>query len=356
MTNKDRDFARTKAVVDQPVANGTLPGASIMVIHKGEPVLTYATGLARLDPPVRATTESVWAIASITKPISAVALLKQVDRGAFSLDQPVAEILPEFAPGKEKVLVRHLVSHASGMGHEFPDEDDLARFGWVGALGRMPLFYEPGTSTIYSTAAFEIVKALVVQSSGCGWTDFLNAEIFGPVGMTSTTFCPDPSLGDRLAVVYNDDGTTDNWANDPDEQDLEMAGRGLYSTLDDFVAFGKALVDRNNSLLSPETYDEMTRLQTPGLRDYIGGNIVTWGLGWYLNRDGRPNGFGRYLSERAFGHGGATTTRLTIDPENELVLAFMSNRIDMTFDQETLEARVADAVMQDLGLAAKPRY
>src|SRR3954463_13990484 len=109
------DFRNTRTLLNQWVADGTMPGASVLVQQRGERLFEYATGLARKEPRVPATVDGLWAVASISKPVTTAALMQQVEAGRVSLDQPVVELLPGFGPGKERVLVRHLLTHSSGL-------------------------------------------------------------------------------------------------------------------------------------------------------------------------------------------------------------------------------------------------
>jgi CubicO group peptidase (beta-lactamase class C family) len=234
----------------------------------------------------------------------------------------------------------------------WPHEGEKEQSGVVAALAREPFAYVSGTGVAYSTAVFEIVKALVVKYGGHSWSSYMREHIFDPLNMNDTGFRLSPEGISRVALAYDKESSSDNWANDPAAQKWEFAGGGLFSTLDDLASFGCSFLSADASLLKPETYEAMTSLQTEGLKDVASGEPVTWGFGWYLNRDGRVGGFGHYMSECAFGHGGATGTRLNVDPENQVVVVFLGNRIGMKVDESNLwETAVTDAAMQDLGLA-----
>ena len=160
------DFQNTKALLDQWVADGTMPGASVLVQQRGVRLFEYATGLARAEPRLPATVDGLWAVASISKPVTTSAIMQQVEAGRVSLDQPVVELLPEFGPGKEKVLVRHLLTHSSGLSDRWEYADVNSIDERVALLGKQRLLYEPGTACQYTNFDMDLASAIVQRLSG----------------------------------------------------------------------------------------------------------------------------------------------------------------------------------------------
>jgi CubicO group peptidase (beta-lactamase class C family) len=343
MPDASTQFQASRAIVDRWTKVGKLPGASVLVQQHGQPVLEYASGYADLERKIPATTETIWAVASVSKPVAATALMQLVDAGKVDLDQPVVELLPDFGPDREKILVQHLVTHMSGLPEEWPDREILRTEGWAKAIATLPLLFTPGTRCSYSTTAFQLLWPLVYKFMNQDWTSYTNQHLFTPLGMRDSSFSPPASWDDRIAVVYDMENSRNTWPNDPEVRAMQMVGGGLFSTLRDLAAFGQAFLRQEPGMISAESKRKMTEVQTDGLRD-IEGDLVTWGLGWYLNMSG---GRGELLSEDSFYHGGATTTVLAVDPARDLVIVFLANRVEYP-DGSTLHAELIDSIIREL--------
>jgi serine-type D-Ala-D-Ala carboxypeptidase len=327
------------------VASGALPSGVLAVANSEDIVRLEAFGPVASD--------SIFLIASITKPIFATSLMRLVERGRILLNEPVARLVPEFgANGKQDVRLWHLLTHTSGL-----DE------GWwttVGTRGRhewsravevacaAPLQFRPGTRYAYCNPTFFVMGDMVQRLSGKDHVTWMQDEVLGPLGMHDTSFVP-PESG-RVVPVLDPP-----W---PDEQGratwigLRNPAGGLWSTAHDLVRFGQALLRDGTfegyRLLAPATLRAMTTLQTAGIRALTGAGEFQsfYGLGFSKSGLGGENGPSAELrSSAGFGHGGATGTYLWIEPEFDLIFVFLTNRWlqDDTHLKRSLNATIAAA-------------
>jgi CubicO group peptidase (beta-lactamase class C family) len=288
-------------------------------------------------------TDSLFWIASMTKPITSAALMMLVDEGKVKLDDPVSKYLPEFAEQwlaveqskerivlqkpKQAVTVRHILTHTSGL----PGTGRLERDGPRLLLDRLslrdavlsytltPLQNEPGTKWVYSNPGINTVGRIIEVVGKMPYEKFMQEKLFTPLGMKDTTFWPDEKQMARLAKTYrpnkSKDGleaTTITLFRHPlsDRTRQPMPAGGLFSTASDVSNFCRMVLAGGEfggkRYLSEKSVKEMTSSQTGDLP-------VSFGLGWAASKkEGEP-----------FGHGGAYGTNMTIDPKRGLVLVYL---------------------------------
>lgn len=326
--------------------SGVLPGAALLIRQAGETKLSFACGYASFDPEIPATIDHIWVVASISKPVAATALLQLVDRGLVRLEQKVSELLPEFKP--ETVMVRHLLTHTSGLCAMEPEVGLIREKGRIRAIADQGLLFEPGTKCSYSTPALDLIEEIVSRISGLNWVEYTQRHLFQPTQMHHTSYYLPVVWRDKLARVYDSQNQVDPWWNEHYLRDIGLAGGGMFSTLQDLGSFADAFLNGGSPLLTLNGYKEMTRLQTPGLFN-LEGAVQTWGLGWYLNQDNeKASGFGP-LSQNAFGHGGATGTWFCIDPDSKLTAVFLTNRLGISLAEITaMQNRLMTILLKEL--------
>ncbi|MGW3355025.1 serine hydrolase domain-containing protein [Streptomyces bungoensis] len=361
----DRHFARH-------VDEGRLPGWLLAVARGGRVAHLSTYGRRDLAAGLPVEADTLWRIYSMTKPVTAVAVLQLVEEGRLSLDDPVDRHLPEFAeprvyeggsgtavrtrPARGPILVRHLLTHTAGLTFGFyhkhpvdalyreagleysvPPGKDLAET--VEVYARMPLQFEPGTQWNYSVAS-NVLGRVIEVVSGQALDGFLADRIFHPLGMTDTGFCVTPEQGPRLAELY---GETDDGGIAP-ISGLPVRGRprflsgsgGLVSSAPDFHRFMEMLrrggeLD-GTRLLSPGSVALMTRNQLPG-----GAELSAFGAQVHQERGNDGLGFGfnvsvvtdpaRTLSPSSpgtYGWTGVATTAFWVDPARDLTVQFMT--------------------------------
>ncbi|MER5431938.1 serine hydrolase domain-containing protein [Streptomyces sp. NPDC002588] len=276
--------------------DGTVPGA-VALVARGDEVEVVAVGSLDADGSAPMTRDSLFRIASITKPLVAAALLMLVEDGTVALTAPVAEWLPELAdpvvvrtpsspvedvvPAARPITVEDLLSSRPGWG--FPSDFALpavqalfsvqkdgrnpAAFpdpaAWLRDLSRVPLLYQPGEAWLYNTAS-DLQGILIARASGRGLPDFMAERLFEPLGMKDTAFEAPAEKRDRFTTAYRPDGAGALEVTDrPDGQWSRVpvfpsGAGGLVSTADDWLAFARLLLDGGGRLLSPTSVSRMT--------------------------------------------------------------------------------------------------
>lgn len=282
-------------------------------------------------------TDGIYLLASISKPIVGTAIMQLVEDGRLLIDDPVVRHIPEFrANGKAGVTVWHLMTHTSGLDDSYQNEpaDPSKRppdvpFSELDLRSAVSTYlkFAPGSRFEYCNAGFRILGELIRRLSGKSYQEYLRERVFAPTGMVDSTFQPAPSQGRRVLPV------TDMPAEFGDDPlavftSLQTPAGGIYSTAADLVAFGQAYLNggkgKHGRLLGPAAIRLMTRLQTDGITVYEQGvpYPIHWGLTW-ARMSPRE---GLLLSPATYQHGGATGTHLWVDPENDLVVVFLTNR------------------------------
>lgn len=372
-----------KGFVDQ----GVLAGVAIAVVHNGRKVHEATIGrkdIARNEPLSR---DTIYRIYSMTKPVTAVAMMLLHEDGLWSPDDPIAKCLPEFedvkGPGGGKPdhppTMRELMTHTAGFGYGIGlgpfDETDAAYIAagiWQSdsledfsrKVAAIPLAYQPGSTWRYSLS-MDLQGAVIERLSGQPLPDFMRARIFEPLGMKDTAFhLPEAKLP-RLATLYHMYGVNEltvldhpSFVRDPRvPPKIASGGGGLYSTMDDYTRFagmllGKGRLD-DNRLLAPASVEMLTANHLP--EDIIRRGVIAGfqkvgpGRGYGFNgavffdpqAAGAPVGRGTYQWD------GASGVWFWIDPENDLLFVGMIQRMmqeGMPRLQDLTQAMIADAL------------
>ncbi len=303
-----------------------------------------ASGRAVLDPAEAMSTDAIFWIASMSKPILAALLLMLQDDGLLNVDDPVEKYLPEFkglktADGKNaKVTIRHLLTHTSGMGEITADQARERRTltDVIPLYVAKPVGYTPGSKWVYCQSGINTGGRIAEVVTKEPLEKLLQKRLFGPLGMKDTTFYLTEKQLPRLAKSYKRtakgelEATAIGFLNgkSPTSTDRFPAPNGgLFSTASDYARFCQ-MVLRGGELdgkryLKSETVKLMTTIQTGDLKTgFTPGN--GWGLGWCVVRE--PQGVTATLSPGTFGHGGAYGTQAWIDPTERRVYILMVQR------------------------------
>jgi CubicO group peptidase (beta-lactamase class C family) len=348
---------RTQRLMDvlrREVDSGRLPGAVAMVARRGQIALFEAVG--QQDPATGKAmqTDSIFRIYSMTKPVVSVAVMMLVERGQLLLSDPVSRWLPEFANqqvttanGLEAVrnpaTVQDLLRHTAGLTYEFLGTSPVQQqYGQVKIASRertnaefcqtlasVPLQFQPGTVWAYSRAT-DVLGRLVEVVSGQGLGAFLQAEIFGPLGMVDTGFAVPPEQQHRIAEPFAHDpnGGVPMKVLEPRQVPaMEGGGGGLMSTAIDYSRFLQCLRNRGElhgvRLLGPHTVDFMTADHLGGLP--ADGTLLPpghgFGLGFavrtHLGMSPVPGSVGLYY------WGGIAGTTFFVDPALDMYAMLM---------------------------------
>jgi CubicO group peptidase (beta-lactamase class C family) len=331
------------ARMDDVIVANEVPGVVTVVATRDSVLRMDAQGWA--DPEHRSLmhVDSIFWIASMSKPITAAAVLMLMEEGKLSLDDPIAKYIPELAglktaDGKTpRVTLRHLLTHTSGMGEATDEETKAARTlsDLVPAFASKPLAFEPGSKWKYCQSGILTLGRIVEIVSGEPFEVFLRKRIFDPLGMKDTTFylseaqmprwvIPAKREGERLVpaeigLLY---GHSPTWSHH-----YPASNGGLFSTAPDYMHFAQMLLNGGTldgrRYLTAESVRMMSTVQTGDLvTGFTPGN--GWGLGVCIVR--QPQGVTEMLSPGTFGHGGAFGTQAWVDMNRGVALIIMIQR------------------------------
>ena len=331
--------AKMKAYVDE----GKLPCVANLILKDGKVVHRNIYGLAHMGEEKALEEDAIFRIYSMSKPITAAALMILYDEGKFKLDDPVAMFIPEFTDTKvwvdgeeveqaEPFTIRHLLTHTAGFcyGSGTSHVDSLYRqispeglFGiasleeMIGLLAPIPLKNQPGTKYEYSLS-IDVAGYLAEVLSGMPFDKFLQTRLFDPLKMVDTGFEVPEEDQDRLAMIYTPDD--ENGGLKPMEEltngvkqkvVLFSGGGGLVSTLSDYSRFGQMLLNGGEldgvRVLEESTVELIMSDQMP--KDIIFREGVRYGLGGYFNP-----------TTKEYGWSGMASTDFVADPENNMVI------------------------------------
>ena len=374
--------------VDSWVESGCLPGAIVGCWHREQETFVHVSGWANVATGDRLTRDHLFRIYSMTKPITACALMLLVEDGKVSLEDHVSKYLPAFAearvcvggtvdapltePANKAITLLHLLTHTSGISYgifssSIPDEILKARVGpaavqeWCRPLSSAelcahiaatPLSFQPGTAYLYSLG-IDVIGHIIELVSGQSLDVFLRQRIFEPLGMRSTWFTVPPEHAHRLVSCYQLStgfGYSPSQSSECDRltvPPLLSGGGGLVSSLDDYARFARCLMrhgkgEDGRQVFRAESVAELARNHLPGSAQLdrmvhdtaFSENSDKAGLGFglgvsvitepALTRGGQLSGAGE------FGWGGIASTWFFVDPAKELVTVFLTQLIPST--------------------------
>jgi len=377
------------AVVEKAIADKAFPGATMAVGYRGK-VSLHAFGKLSYDANSPATKiDTMYDIASLTKVVVTTMLVERLVEGDFpsplDLDAPIERYLPEWIDGpqvegphkivardlrelanwpgerqiawRHKVTVRHLMTHTSGL----PPFKEYWRTSQNKAetlrlIFAEPLEYEPGTKVEYSDLGIILMAEIVQRLTGKPLDELARSLIFGPLGMKNTMYLPPKDLWPEIAPTEMDNELRHRLVQGEvhDENAFVMGGvsghAGVFSTAPDLAAFCQMLLNggvyAHKRLLKRATIAEFTVPQA------LARNTRT--LGWAVPTEGGSSG--HYFSAHSYGHTGFTGTTIWIDPDRQLFVVLLTNRVNPTRENMKIaDARPAvhDAVMKALGFAGE---
>ena len=337
-------------VVQRGVDAGGYPGASVVVGRKGYAVMSRGFGALDWSGRARVSSrESIYDLASLTKVVATTtAIMVLYDAGKVDLDARVSRYLPEFSGGlRDQVTVRHLLTHRAGL----PAGRELWRIAKNPAEARSavlasPIQCAPGHCYEYSDLGADLLGFVAEAASGQSLDAFLEQRVFAKLGMTDTHFRPDAMTSLRTAPTeiapprgYPLRGEVH------DENAYALGGvaghAGLFSTAEDLSVFAQMLLDGgvyNGVRIVSDSAVALFTKRAAGHR----------ALGWDTCNGGA--GCGQYMSERAFGHTGFTGTSLWIDPDRQMFVILLTNRVHAA--RARRPSKIISDVRNDLADAA----
>jgi CubicO group peptidase (beta-lactamase class C family) len=362
-------LAAIKPAMQRYVDAGDLAGAVTLVGRSAGVVHHEAVGyrdLAGRDPMQK---DTLFRIASMTKPITAIAVMILADEGKLSPDDDLARHLPEFADltlaggakPKRAVKLRDLLTHTSGLAAYPPalgdvyGKRDKTLAETSAAVAKLPLVFEPGTKWSYSNSGIDTLGRVVEVVSGQPFEAFVKARVFDPLGMADTRYYPTPADMKRVALTYGKkDGKLEagpfGLVGLPANPKHPIPAGGLISTAADQAKLYRAMLHKGQldgkRILSEKAVAEMTRNQTGDIdpAGFVPG--MGFGYGWAVVKE--PKGVTAVLSPGTFGHGGAFGTQGWIDPRQDLFVILMIQRTGLP-NGDASEFR---RTLQELAVAA----
>ena len=324
-------------LLQNAVANGDVPGVVAAVTNREETIYEGGFGERIIGSGSAMTPDTVVWIASMTKALTGMAAMQQVEQGTLGLDSPARDVIPYlgevevlegFDPAgqpitraaRQPITLRHLLTHTAGFGYEIWNAS-IIRYQEVKGLPgvttcenealKTPLLFDPGERWDYGIN-IDWVGKMVEAVSGKTLGNYMKEHIFDPLGMHHTAFKITPDMRTRLAKVHQrrDDGGFDPIDLEiPQEPEFEMGGGGLYSTVGDYLKFVKMILNKgvanSSQLLKPQTVELMSTNQMGDCRvcelktaipsvsndaEFFPGMPKTWGLTFMINTEPAPTG------------------------------------------------------------------
>lgn len=361
-------LATVEATLERHITRGSAPGGVGLVSRGGE-THVFPVGFKALqgDEPIARNT--LFRIASMTKPLTAMAAMLLIDEGRFTLDEPAERLLPELAnrqvlarldaplsevvPASRPITIRDIMASTLGWGVLFEPypiaqaaaqipgfgmPDPAAPFtndSFMAALAGLPLMAQPGERWFYSLAS-NLQGVLVARASGLSFPDFLARRVTGPLGMADTGFFAPPEKVSRLTTAYRPaagqlalyDPPNGRYAKPPS---FAAGDAGLVSTADDYLAFARFLMTGQTTdgrrLLSDRSLSEMKTNHLTNPQRWYGRQILGpdrgWGYGMAVSVRPTPEGF----SAGAYGWDGGFGTSWINDPARDLTAILLTQRL-----------------------------
>jgi CubicO group peptidase (beta-lactamase class C family) len=397
-------LAQVPAALQGVVDAGSLAGVVTLLWRRGEVAQVNTVGYRDLATQAPMARDTLFRIASMTKPVTSVAALMLIEEGKLRLEDPITKWLPEFKdmqvlkdatgpvddtyPAAREITVEDLFTHRAGLAYAFTSQGPIAHAHekalgsplgtpltpdeWLAALGSLPLSYPPGERLHYSHAT-EVLGFLAARVEGKPLGEVLKARIFDPLGMDDTSFWLEPGKRDRLARLYQaaPEGLKDvSFPHADTAPAYEAGGGGLISTADDYLKFARMLLGKGEvdgvRLLKPETVEMMTanRLTEAqraipflGMPFWLGQGF---GLGVSMIVDAEKHAWMGAGGTGAFGWPGAFGTWWQADPENDLIVIYLvqdsmplgPEAVTAMANQERPSGRLALPVFQKMVYAA----
>ncbi|MEM1190470.1 MAG: serine hydrolase domain-containing protein [Pseudomonadota bacterium] len=341
------DAEQVKDRIVRTVIEHGVPSISVAAVRGDGEIWAYASGFAEKETGRSATVDTPYRLASVSKPITAVAIMMLADRGVIELDQPANDYLGDqkiTAPGgnSDEVTVRRLMAHRGGLPlhynliHEGEDHERRSLDETIALYGKAML--PPGVTERYSNVGYGVLERIIEVQSGKSYEQFLTDELFEPLGMSSAGVVTTRAHPERAAIPYTRSGERYR------AYDMDTRGAGgIYMTASDLVRFGRFFsdaIDDRSSMLSKEAAAEMLEKQAPSQKD----KQEFYVLGWVHELRGKER---QYDTIYHLGSTPGVRAELSIYPDGDFVVATQVNEMNYRALNDAREA-LYEAVMPEI--------
>jgi CubicO group peptidase (beta-lactamase class C family) len=362
---------RIRELIDRQIEQGLVTGAVALVARRGRVAYLESRGMSDVEAKKPMAPDTLFRIASMSKPVTAVAILMLMEEGRLRLTDPVSRFIPEFrgltvavanessnggkpntsfytVPASREITIKDLLTHTSGVVSGGISDTEAARIAkemsvsnltprpteslkeYIPRISSVPLAFQPGSRWAYSPlAGFDTLGRIVEVASGQTFERFLKNRVFDPLEMKDTAFALPADRMERLATIYErtPSGLRRYGLQDALRSSVYFSGAGgLVSTAEDYFQFAQMLLNRGQGngqrLLSPTTVDLMSGEHVSDSLPGTSGRGWGFGLGVQVVRDALPLGF--RISNGSFGWVGTYCTFFWVDPQEKLVLVYLS--------------------------------
>jgi CubicO group peptidase (beta-lactamase class C family) len=345
------EFQDVARQIDRWVEDGAVQGASIAIELRGELVALHQAGEARPGAPVDE--DTLFALASVSKPVTVAAFMRVVEQGLVALDDTVSDILhdfghfddplmeginPAFEAERDSITFRQLLAHTSGLPEnaakglirirELPSMNEQ-----VDAMLQTPLISAPGERLRYSNLGPAIAARAIEEITGSGIHELIQHLVLDPMGLDSIVLTPGGSYDERIAQVQDpsNEGTPAESYNSRYWRDMGITWGGYFGSPKDVLRFATSFLPGRETVLSPDSISAMTTDQVggvPGGVESMGAiwDPGFWGAGWEVKGTKRKHWTGAKSSPATFCHWGQAGTLAWVDPKRELGVAVFGSR------------------------------
>lgn len=346
---------RMKSLVDE----GAIVGAVTLVARDGKVLHLEAAGFRDLESRKPMRTDTIFDIRSVTKPVTAIAVMILLEEGKLALNDPVAKYLPEFKTSQtSSITIHHLLTHTSGLPSSRPTEieqitikRDRTLADVVALHGKQEPEFAPGTQFRYTSGGFAILGRIIEVVSRKSYEQFVKERVFDPLGMRDSFFFVPADKQARVATLYRrQNEKLERWL------ELEEYSKrakysapefGMYSTAEDLAALCQMMLNggtfKGRRILSRMSVAAMTANHTINIRSSFTQKPAYYGLGWGLNGD--PMNDFPLTSPGSYGHNGAFGSIIWIDPQEGLVRIFLEHFFGSGNESDIFMAMAGAAVV-----------
>lgn len=359
------DHARLKRVpirMQEFVNDGKIAGAVVLVTRRARVVLLESVGYQDLESKKPMRTDAVFCVASVAKPITAIGAMILQEEGRLAMEDHVQRYIPEFgdvtvyenAKVPSPLTVRHLMTHSSGIAnhwnHNFLESLKKPLADVVATYAQMPLYFEPGTKSVYSSEGFDTLGRIIEVASGKNFEQFMEERVFSRLGMKDSGYFFSQDRTERLPSLYQLERGKLIESTEQDAERVRLLQHkarrfsapawGLHSTASDLGALLRMMLSGGkydgHQVLSRSTVNAMTTNQVPDELKKVRG------LGWYIG-ESSSNIRGRF-----YGHEGRTGVSVRVFPEQDLAVVFLIHQSgeESRHVRDVILAMVGEAVVE----------